>query len=208
MKKLLKATRAELMIKNSRFVAEAFPVTSPEAARELWRTQRARYDNGNHVVYAFITGPQGNVMGCSDDGEPAGTAGRPTLAVLKGSGLTGCIITTARWFGGIKLGTGGLVRAYSDCAKAALAKAEIAELVPEAEVEIELHYNCYESAKLLFAAAGFSAAEENFAQHITLKGTLPAAAVDRLRNSLQELTSNPDALRVVLTPESESPELP
>lgn len=207
MKKLLKATRAELMIKNSRFVSEAFPVTSPEAARELWRSQRARYDNGNHVVYAFITGPQGNVMGCSDDGEPAGTAGRPTLAVLKGSGLTGCMITTARWFGGIKLGTGGLVRAYSDCAKAALEEAETAELVPESTVEIVLHYSSYESAKLLLAAAGFIAAEEIFAQHITLKGTLPSAAVAGLRNSLQELTANPEALRELLTPESENPEL-
>ena len=120
---ILKApTFAEFTVKNSRFIAEVAFVDTPEGAKEIWRVCKAQYDNGNHIVYAFITGPQGNIMGCSNDGEPAGTAGRPTLAVLKGSGLTNVIVTAARWFGGTKLGTGGLVRAYSDCARLALEK--------------------------------------------------------------------------------------
>ena len=69
-------------------------------------------------------------MGCSDDGEPSGTAGRPALEVLKGSGITNVLLTVTRWFGGIKLGTGGLVRAYTESAQLALADAPTVELVP------------------------------------------------------------------------------
>ena len=110
---LCKASQAETRVKNSRFLAEAIPVESPEHAKELWRWRKENYDNGGHIVYAFATGNQQNILGCSDDGEPSGTAGRPVLSVLKGSGITNCLITVARWFGGTKLGTGGLVHAYS-----------------------------------------------------------------------------------------------
>ena len=84
MKILLEAAPAELVVKNSRFRSEAAYVETPEAAREIWRLRKTQYDNGGHIVYAFIVGPQGNIQGCSDDGEPSGTAGRPTLEVLKG----------------------------------------------------------------------------------------------------------------------------
>ena len=110
---LRQGTRAELTVRKSRFLAEATPVDSVEAARALWRERKRIYADSNHVVYAFVCGPQGGVMGCSDDGEPSGTSGRPTLEVLKGSGITNVLLTVTRWFGGILLGTGGLVRAYT-----------------------------------------------------------------------------------------------
>jgi hypothetical protein len=99
-------------------------VDTPEKARELWRNQKLKYDNGGHIVFAFATGSTGGILGCSDDGEPAGTAGRPTLEVVKNCGITNLIITTARWYGGIKLGTGGLVKAYTEAAQFALENAQ------------------------------------------------------------------------------------
>ena len=134
---------AETKVKNSRFLAEVFPVHSPEEAKAAWRFRKDTYDNGGHIVYAFTVGNQQNISGCSDDGEPSGTAGKPVLAVLKGSNLTNAMITIARWFGGTKLGTGGLVHAYSEAAKAALANAELTELIPMTDVEIVLNYNLY-----------------------------------------------------------------
>ena len=116
--------KAETKVKNSRFVAEIHTVHTPEEAKALWKHKKETYDNGGHIVYAFTLGPQQNICGCSDDGEPSGTAGRPVLAVLKGSGLTNTLITIARYFGGTKLGTGGLVHAYSDAAKAVIELAE------------------------------------------------------------------------------------
>ena len=139
---------AETKVKNSRFLAEVFAVDSPDAAKEAWRFRKETYDNGGHIVYAFAIGDQQNILGCSDDGEPSGTAGRPVLAVLKGSGLTNAMITIARWFGGTKLGTGGLVHAYSEAAKAALDNAEFVELVPMIHVEMILPYNLYNSSIL------------------------------------------------------------
>ena len=186
---ILKApTRAEFMVKNSRFIAEAAPVDTPEGARELWHARKVQYDNGGHIVYAFITGPQGNIMGCSDDGEPSGTAGRPMLAVLKGSGLTNVIITAARWFGGTKLGTGGLVRAYSDCARLALENARVCELLPMARFGIVLPYNYYDQAKRLFDACGFTVLEEEFSTAVTLHGEIKEADAPQLKKELSELT--------------------
>lgn len=184
---LKKPTFAEFMVKNSRFIAEAFPVSSPEEAKELWHAQKQRHANGGHIVYAFITGPQGNIMGCSDDGEPSGTAGQPMLAVLKGSNLTNVIITAARWFGGTKLGTGGLVRAYSDCAKAALEHAECTELVIEENFSISFNYNLYDRIKRLLGESGFEITAENFADKITLTGKIRKENAASLRKNLLDI---------------------
>ena len=185
---LKQPTFAEFTVKNSRFVAEAMPVDSPEGAREIWHAQKIRYDNGGHIVYAFITGPQGNIMGCSDDGEPSGTAGRPMLAVLKGSGLTNVIITAARWFGGTKLGTGGLVRAYSDCARLALENAQVTELVPVSSFGIVLPYTYYEQAKRIFDSEGFTIRAEEFGTAVTVQGEIKEADAAGLKEKLSELT--------------------
>ena len=79
---------AETRVKNSRFLAEVFTVNSPEEAKAAWKFRKDTYDNGGHIVYAFTVGNQQNISGCSDDGEPSGTAGKPVLSVLLGSQLT------------------------------------------------------------------------------------------------------------------------
>ena len=88
--------QAETQVKNSRFLAEIFTVETPDEAREKWRFRKETYDNGGHIVYAFTIGQKQNISGCSDDGEPSGTAGRPVLAVLQGSKITNAMITIAR----------------------------------------------------------------------------------------------------------------
>ena len=186
---LKEPTLAEFTVKNSRFIAEAAFVDSPEGAKNIWHARKAQYSTGGHVVYAFITGPQGNIMGCSDDGEPSGTAGRPMLAVLKGSNLTNVIVTAARWFGGTKLGTGGLVRAYSDCARLALENADVCELVPMTEIGLHLPYNCYEQAKRLFAIHGLTIKSEDFGIAVTIRGEIREEAAPLLKAELLELTN-------------------
>ena len=111
---------AELEIKKSRFLAEAFPVSSQSEARNLLKAQKERYDDATHVVHGLVLGNAAEILGMSDDGEPAGTAGRPVLDVVKGRGCTNILVTVTRWFGGTLLGTGGLVKAYGDSAKAVL----------------------------------------------------------------------------------------
>jgi len=189
MKIFLEGTPAELMVKNSRFRSELEYAETPEAAREIWRLRKTQYDNGGHIVYAFIVGAQGNVQGCSDDGEPSGTAGRPTLEVLKGSGLTNVILTTARWFGGTKLGTGGLVHAYTASAQAALENIRTRELVPMRELDFTVPYALYEQAKRLLAASGFETKQEEFQTDVRIRGELTAAALPELRTELRDLSN-------------------
>ena len=117
---ILEHFQTEIVIKHSRFIAEVFPVQTQSQARELLKEQKQKYFDSTHVVHAFVIGKNCEVLGMSDDGEPSGTAGRPVLDVLKGSGCTNIMLTVTRYFGGTLLGTGGLVKAYSDSAKAVL----------------------------------------------------------------------------------------
>ena len=181
-------TRAELMVRKSRFLAEATPVASPEAARELWHERKRTYTNGGHIVFAFVCGPQGGVMGCSDDGEPSGTAGRPVLEVLKGSSITNVLLTVARWYGGIKLGTGGLVRAYTESAQLALADAPTAELVPLTRFTLALGYVHYEAVRRRFAEFAAKVAGEEFAAMVTLAGVVPSANFAAFAAMVRDLT--------------------
>jgi uncharacterized YigZ family protein len=180
-------SQAETRVKNSRFLAEALIVHTPEEAKELWKWRKENYDNGGHIVYAFTVGSNQNISGCSDDGEPSGTAGKPVLAVLLGSGLTNTLITIARWFGGTKLGTGGLVHAYSEAAKAALENAECSELLPMSRVTIVLPYALYEQLKRVLARYTFNILNENFAGSVTVDGEIHEIQQAALRAELGEL---------------------
>jgi uncharacterized YigZ family protein len=114
--------RVEQRAGNSRFIATAGPAFTVDEARTFIARIRAEFADATHNVPAYVIGHgQTTVAHCHDDGEPAGTAGRPILAVLQGSGLGDGVVVVTRYFGGTKLGTGGLVRAYGDAAKAALA---------------------------------------------------------------------------------------
>lgn len=188
MRILKRNTLAELMVKNSRFLSEAISIRDSAEAKTVWHAQKIKY-GCSHIVYAFVAGPQGNVMGCSDDGEPAGTAGRPTLEVLKGSGLTNVILTTARWFGGTLLGTGGLVHAYTACAQAALESAETEELVPMREFSMRVTYAEYEPVKRLLAEFGAEITGEDFGGEVTMSGRIMESVAEAVGHRLRDLTS-------------------
>ena len=178
----------ELTVKNSRFLAEAFIVGNAEAARERLREQKERFSDASHVVHAFIVGPEGNVLGCSDDGEPSGTSGRPVLEVLKGSGVTNVILTVTRWFGGTKLGTGGLVKAYTESAQGVVAQMRTHELVAMSRFEMTVPYGLYEQVKKLLAAHGAEIQTEMFGEGVAMAGRLREAEVEPLAGQLRDLS--------------------
>ncbi|MBR7120935.1 MAG: YigZ family protein [Lentisphaeria bacterium] len=184
-----KSGQAEIRVKNSRFLAEVFPVHTPEEAKAAWKYRKENYDNGGHIVYAFTVGKQQNISGCSDDGEPAGTAGKPVLAVLLGSKVTNAMITVARWFGGTKLGTGGLVHAYSDAAKAAVENCVFADLVPMDELRFTIPYPLYAQVKAFLNTLDFTVSEENFAGDVTISGRIKQADSPKLSDFLREISN-------------------
>ena len=173
MKVLMQYALSELTVKNSRFLAEIFPINSAAEARELLKSQKGKYEDARHVVHAFVAGENGEVLGCSDDGEPSGTAGRPALAVLKGSGITNIMLTITRWFGGTLLGTGGLVKAYSDSAKLVLTEAVTEELIKKESFHFECSYAEWENLKRYLVEFSVEHLELAYEEKIRFRGQLP-----------------------------------
>ena len=125
---IYKGGDGEIVEKKSRFIAEVHPVTSEEEAMEILEQTRKQYWDARHHCWAYIIGRNPAAERMSDDGEPAGTAGKPILEVIRGRELTNVLVIVTRYFGGIKLGAGGLVRAYSKSVLEAIEASEIIEV--------------------------------------------------------------------------------
>ena len=179
---------AELTVKRSRFIADASFFDLPAAAKETIRKVRELHSGCSHVVYAYIVGETGSVFGMSDDGEPKGTAGRPVLEVLKGSGITNVLVTVVRFFGGTKLGTGGLVRAYSESAREVLALLRCEELVERVRFTLEVPYSLYEGVRRLVAALTGTIDVEDFGESVSLSGLMPVEQTEALGKGLADLS--------------------
>ena len=128
---------SDLEIRKSRFIGLATPVPDREAAMAVLQDLRAQHPAATHVCWALLAGGQ---SGMSDDGEPSGTAGRPILEVLRHHDLDGVLAAVIRYYGGVKLGAGGLVRAYTDAIAAALKDAERVERIAYATLDVEVDY--------------------------------------------------------------------
>ena len=161
------SVRSELVIKRSRFVTTIKLAQTVDLAREAIAVSRVEFPKANHHVYGFRVGFANSVIeGMSDDGEPTGTAGRPTLAVLRGADVGDIVLVTVRFFGGIKLGSGGLVRAYTESAQAALSELKTELKVEREVVGIEMPYSFYNIAKLLINAHDGVIEDETFAEQV------------------------------------------
>ncbi len=185
---------ATIVEKKSEFIASASFAESEEAAQALLNTVRTRHRTARHNVYAYLLREGGRTR-YSDDGEPAKTAGLPVLEVVRHSGLTDIIVVVTRYFGGILLGTGGLVRAYTAAAQAAIENAEIVTVQPVRDFTLALEYSLYEQALRLLEAAGAKVTSTDFASGVTVSATLLGGREEPLLVALQELCrGEPDAL--------------
>lgn len=139
-KTLLKQSEDSFVIHKSRFIGHGCPCETEEAALAFLAEIREKHRDANHNCYAYIIGPNMGVMRYSDDGEPGGTAGMPIIEVMKARGVTNCAVVVTRYFGGILLGAGGLVRAYSQGAAAALNACGVGVMHPTARYLMEIPY--------------------------------------------------------------------
>jgi uncharacterized YigZ family protein len=182
-------TRAELRVSNSRFIATAAPAFTVDEAKAFINRIKAEFSDASHNVPAFLVGYGPAVTAhCNDDGEPSGTAGRPMLAVLQGSGLGDIVVVVTRYFGGTKLGTGGLVRAYGDAVKAALAELPLAEKVPTHTVMMAVPYPLFEQLRLLVETHNGRILDEEFAADVTVTAQFVTDQLDAFQQALQELS--------------------
>jgi uncharacterized YigZ family protein len=147
--------------------------------------------DATHHVYAFRVGYGNRVIeGLSDDGEPSGTSGKPVMSVIRGADLGDIVIVVTRYFGGIKLGTGGLVRAYGGVAKDALEILPVAEKVTTVTLETTVPYHFYEQFKHILAEYDASIIDETFARDVTLQFTVPEDHLEMLAMHAREYTLN------------------
>ena len=186
---------AEITVKKSVFRAEVFYTDNAQEAKETVKRQKDQYRDARHVVHAFVIGESGAVLGCSDDGEPAGTAGQPVLTVLKGSGITNILVTVTRWFGGTLLGTGGLVKAYSTAAKEALAKVHTEPLIQKAEFTCECSYENHNPLLRAAAHLPISFAQTEFAQTVRLSGSIPLEYCNEFAQLVTEITKGASSVQ-------------
>ncbi len=195
--------RAEIRAGNSRFIASLAPAASMEEARAFIERVRAEFADATHHVPAFVIGGEASVIAhCSDDGEPSGTAGRPALAVLQGSGLGDVVVVVTRYFGGTKLGTGGLVRAYGDAVRAVLAVTPRAVRVPTHVVRLAVPYPLLERVRLLLAGHNGAIVDESFAADVMIVFRLPAARHEAFTDALRELSAGALAPETLETTEA------
>ncbi len=137
---VFKSGSGEVVEKKSRFLSFLIGVNSEEEIEEILGETRKKYWDARHVCYAYVLGRHGEVQRYSDDGEPQKTAGKPMLDVLTGAELTGVMMVVVRYFGGVLLGTGGLVRAYTGAARAALDNAVIISKIPSRMLTVTMDY--------------------------------------------------------------------
>ncbi|NLT74574.1 MAG: YigZ family protein [Chloroflexi bacterium] len=181
---------AEISVRNSVFIGTVCPAPTIEAAHNAVAQVRQRYPDANHNAWAFvISGGPSAVIGSSDDGEPGGTAGRPMLAVLEGHGLLQAVAIGTRYFGGTKLGTGGLVRAYSDCVRAALKGLPLAEMVFHHRASITVDYGLYGTLKYALPKQGVVLDDEIFGESVSLSLLIPPSELQAVGILLSNMTS-------------------
>jgi uncharacterized YigZ family protein len=160
----------ELRFKNSRFIGSAAPAASVAEAKEFIQSVRARFPDASHHCYAYAAGFGATVThGMSDDGEPSGTAGRPMLAVVQGAGIGDVAVVATRYFGGTKLGTGGLVKAYTVTTQEVLAAVKVVQKIDTVLLNIALAYDSYAPCRKRIEEAGGEVEEEQFGGDVVLR---------------------------------------
>lgn len=179
--------QAEIIEKKSRFIGYAAPVESEEAAQAFLQEIRTKHRDATHNCYAYQVGEHNQYQRSSDDGEPSGTAGRPILEVIKGSGLANVIVVVTRYFGGTLLGTGGLVRAYSATAAAALAAGEVVRLIAAAEFSLTVEYQHWQRLEGWLSANAYPVQDVRFTDKVDVRFMTPKADMSGLAQRLSEL---------------------
>ncbi|MCQ2481211.1 MAG: YigZ family protein [Clostridia bacterium] len=187
-KTIRKEALDEYVVKKSRFIGHIKPVTTQEEALAFIQEISKKHWDATHNVYAYIL-REGGVKRFSDDGEPQGTSGIPTLDVLEKSGLTDCCVVTTRYFGGIMLGAGGLVRAYSHSASIAVAAGGIVTRALCARLQVTCDYYFYGKLSSLVPENGGIIEDTIFEDNVTLIFRLPCSDVDSFNAKLIDISN-------------------
>lgn len=176
----------EYVEKKSRFIATLRPVSNLDEASEFIEEMKKKYWDARHNCYAFVIGDNNEVTRCSDDGEPSGTAGRPMLEVLIGEGVHNAAVVVTRYFGGVLLGTGGLVRAYQAAVKEGIHSARIIEKTKGVLFKARFEYSLLGKFNFILAEEGLIPMDTEYGADVTVTLPFPGADEDRIIKKITE----------------------
>lgn len=180
----------ELKIKNSRFIGTAGPALSVESAKESIISVSQKFPGASHHCYAFsIDFGSSATQGLSDDGEPSGTAGLPMLTVVNGAGVSDIFVVASRYFGGVKLGMGGLVRAYSETAKSVLGILKTEVKYDTSLIRIVLPYKYHEVCKVRLIEMGSVIQNEKYSNIVIFEVNVVSDKINLMENMIRDITS-------------------
>ncbi len=178
--------QGEIIEKKSRFIATVRPAESEEEAITFIDEMKKKYWNATHNCSAYVIGLNNEIMRCSDDGEPAQTAGRPMLDVLIGEEVRNVCVVVTRYFGGTLLGTGGLVRAYSKAVQAGLESCDIVEKIPADRVNIDCDYTLLGKLQYITAQEGIKVTDTQYTDKVSMTLMIPVEDTGRIINKITE----------------------
>ena len=184
-----KGGSAEIVEKKSRFIANAFPLTTEEEAQKILENLRKKYWDARHNCWAYVIDAEHPLARCSDDGEPAQTAGKPMLDVLVGRELYNVLVVVTRYFGGVLLGTGGLVRAYSKAAQEGLDQSIIVTKTLGVRISVGTDYSGIGKVQYLFGKRGLKALNTSYTDTVRMEVLVPEDDVERLKAEIREATA-------------------
>jgi uncharacterized YigZ family protein len=180
---------AEYRIRGSRFIGAGFRVSSAEETAGHLRQYRKRYHDATHHCYAYRLGGDGGIARFSDDGEPSGTAGRPILSMLEVNGLTNVLLIVVRYFGGEKLGTGGLVRAYTETARAVIADGGVIAVPIMERMKITFPYDHTAGIMNVIARRNLKILDTEYGDDVTVDLGIPPSEAESIRIEFRDITS-------------------
>ncbi len=179
----------EIVEKKSRFIATVESVSSEAEALDFIAAKKKEYWDARHNCYAYIIGEKEQITRCSDDGEPAQTAGRPMLDILKKTDVYNVVAVVTRYFGGVLLGTGGLVRAYQQATIEGLRACKLVECRQGYPLTIQTDYNHYGKLEYLFREHDIIIEEASFEANVRLRVTVDATQKDQIEKEIADKTS-------------------
>ena len=202
-KTLLKAASDEVIINKSRFIGYAEPVKTVEEALAFLDRIRTKHKDATHNCYAYIIGQNAGVMRYSDDGEPGGTAGMPIIEVMKARGVVDCAVVVTRYFGGILLGAGGLVRAYTQGCVIALNAAQVCEMHPTEKWMFEVSYPLWDKVQHTLKSLPVRLESTEFTTAVAFEISVKAEDSEAVQAELTRITDG--RIEGLLEEESYSP---
>ena len=176
-------------INKSKFLAHVKHVENEEAAREFVLIIRKKYFDATHNCSAWVLGERGDKQKSNDDGEPGGTAGNPILEVIKKNEITNCALVVTRYFGGIKLGAGGLIRAYSHTAALGISNSKVVQMTAFQRISLTLEYNFLATVENYLRNEKIRVVSTDYADVVTIEILLLHAQVENFLLDLNELTA-------------------